>query len=129
MRLRPFRLNTLFCLVLAMKPAFPTNYYAFRRAPHPLCLRPLHPTSAAVCAMLIATTTYLSLSWGAYATFGVGVEGDLLEAYPRTGLLTAARISVSLLVMSCYPLQVRSMEGYLREPASPARRNDVDYVP
>lgn len=60
-----------------------------------------------VCAMLVATATYSSLSWGAYATFGVGVEGDLLEAYPRTGLLTIARICVSMLVTSCYPLQVR----------------------
>lgn len=58
--------------------------------------------------MLVALATYLSLSWGAYATFGVGVDGDLLETYPRTGLLTGARICVSLLVLSCYPLQVSS---------------------
>lgn len=65
----------------------------------------------AVCAMLVALATYLSLSWGAYATFGVGVDGDLLETYPRTGLLTVARICVSLLVLSCYPLQVRLIYG------------------
>lgn len=56
--------------------------------------------------MMLATATYLSLSWGAYATFGVAVEGDLLDTYPRTGLLTSARICVSILVTSCYPLQV-----------------------
>lgn len=59
------------------------------------------------CSMLVAIAIYMSLSWGAYATFGIGVEGDLLETYPRTGLLTTARICVSMLVTSCYPLQVR----------------------
>lgn len=106
-----------------------------RPSPQPdLPFVPMPAIPAAVCAMLVATTTYLSLSWGAYATFGVGVEGDLLEAYPRTGLLTAARVSVSVLVMSCYPLQVRSVgpsveggEGYWREPALPAR--SVSVVP
>ncbi|CAN0134476.1 unnamed protein product [Ectocarpus sp. 8 AP-2014] len=47
----------------------------------------------------------MSIAWGAYATFGVGVDGDLLKTYPRTGLLTTARICVSMLVTSCYPLQ------------------------
>ncbi|CAN0183666.1 unnamed protein product, partial [Hapterophycus canaliculatus] len=75
-----------------------------------ICNEIVRPTAARidaviVCAMLVATSTYLCLCWGAYATFGVGVDGDLLETYPRTGLLTAARICVSLLVLSCYPLQ------------------------
>lgn len=71
----------------------------------------------AVFAMLVALATYLSLSWGAYATFGVGVDGDLLETYPRTGLLTVARICVSLLVLSCYPLQVRLIYGHIARAA------------
>ncbi|CAN0462834.1 unnamed protein product [Laminaria digitata] len=76
-----------------------------------ICNEIVRPTPARVdmvivCSMMLATATYLSLSWGAYATFGTGVEGDLLDTYPRTGLLTIARICVSILVTSCYPLQV-----------------------
>ncbi|CAN0207160.1 unnamed protein product, partial [Ectocarpus fasciculatus] len=75
-----------------------------------ICNEIVRPTPGRVdtviaCSMLVAIAIYMSLSWGAYATFGIGVEGDLLETYPRTGLLTTARICVSMLVTSCYPLQ------------------------
>ncbi|CAN0455050.1 unnamed protein product, partial [Discosporangium mesarthrocarpum] len=55
--------------------------------------------------MLIAVTVYLTLAWGAYLTFGTGIEGDLLENYPHSPLLTIARVCISLLVILCYPLQ------------------------
>ncbi|CAM9231757.1 unnamed protein product [Ectocarpus sp. 4 AP-2014] len=75
-----------------------------------ICNEIVRPTPARVdtviaCSMLVAIAIYMSIAWGAYATFGVGVDGDLLTTYPRTGLLTTARICVSMLVTSCYPLQ------------------------
>ena len=59
-----------------------------------------------VFAIIVALTAQLAIAWGAYATLGVGVEDDLLEVYPETRLITAARVCVSMLVTSCYPLQV-----------------------
>ena len=77
---------------------------------HPLSYPPFPPFPFSlpkiVFSMVVAVTTQLAIAWGAYATFGVGVEDDLLEIYPETGLITVARVCVSFLVTSCYPLQV-----------------------
>lgn len=63
--------------------------------------------SSTVISLFIALSMYLTLSWGAYLTFGDNVADDLLDMYPQTGYLLAAKIAISMLIISCYPLQVK----------------------
>jgi amino acid permease len=56
-------------------------------------------------AISTAVGVHLVLSWCAYSTFGSGVAANILENYPHGALLTCARVCVSLLVATGYPLQ------------------------
>jgi amino acid permease len=56
-------------------------------------------------AISTAVGVHLVLSWCAYSTFGSGVAANILENYPHGALLTCARVCVSSLVATGYPLQ------------------------
>ena len=96
------RLFTLLRLRLATPPPPPLPLLPHSHPPVYSLTTPFEQ----VFAIIVALTAQLAIAWGAYATLGVGVEDDLLEVHPETGLITAARVCVSMLVTSCYPLQV-----------------------
>ncbi|CAM9537629.1 unnamed protein product, partial [Phaeothamnion confervicola] len=56
-------------------------------------------------AVSTALVTYVTLAVAAYASLGASVESDVLASFPESGMLTAARVCVALLVCCCYPLQ------------------------
>jgi len=49
---------------------------------------------------------YLVVAWAGYSTFGDNVDSDILNNYPKNGLVTTMRIFVALLVIFSYPLQL-----------------------
>jgi amino acid permease len=80
----------------------------------PICnemggIRGATPRRIGACIGLAVGTAlmvHLTLSYGAYLTYGSYVASDLLENYPRGSRTTAlARVAVSLLVATGYPLQ------------------------
>jgi amino acid permease len=72
--------------------------------------------SAAVCVHLV-------LAWGAYSTFGSGVAANILGNYPHGALLTCARVCVSLLVATGYPLQAHPSRRSLLTVVQTVRAN------
>ena len=57
-------------------------------------------------AIGVAFVLYLAVGCFGYDTYGDMVESNILVNYPETGLVSTARLFVSLLVAFSYPLQV-----------------------
>jgi len=67
---------------------------------------PSRNASVAAIAVTIALCVYMVLGTSGYATFGSLVAKDILTSYPTSSLVVSiARLSISLVVTSCYPLQ------------------------
>jgi len=63
-------------------------------------------------AVGLAGTSYLILAYSGYFTYGDGVASDVLESYPATSkIVGVARMSISLIVTLCYPLQAHPSRG------------------
>lgn len=62
--------------------------------------------TVALSAVGAAAGVYLAVAWCGYASFGDTVDGDVLENYPKTVVITCARGFVALLVLPSYPLQL-----------------------
>ena len=70
--------------------------------------KPTRTRSALVCviAVSVALTVYVFLGGAGYYTFGSLVEHDILSSYPAdNGIVSTARLAISLVVTCCYPLQ------------------------
>eukprot|EP00040_Diaphanoeca_grandis_P032519 m.197163 g.197163 ORF g.197163 m.197163 type:complete len:461 (-) comp32650_c0_seq1:84-1466(-) len=52
-----------------------------------------------------AACIYVSIALAGYITFGANVEADILQSYPKTAIVSIARMSISILVAFSYPLQ------------------------
>ena len=66
------------------------------------------PKMDAVCttAVLFCSLLYAMVGHAGYETFGGLVSSDLLESYPNTGFVEAARLAVAVVVATSYPLMV-----------------------
>lgn len=58
-------------------------------------------------SMLLAFAFYLTVGLAGYLTFGDAavLHGNLLNAYPRNGLVSTARLGIALVVLTSFPLQ------------------------
>lgn len=95
-----------------------------------ICDEIVRPTVARIDAVIggsltVAVILYLTLCWGSYATYGDGVSADLLDMYPDTGFLTAARVAITMLVISCYPLQAHPCRLCILSALKPSPRVDL----
>jgi amino acid permease len=70
-------------------------------------------TAAIGSALLL----YLIVAFEGYRTYGSNVMGDILLNYPQTALVTVMRISIAVMVVLSYPLQL-----------DPARRCITSFV-
>jgi len=67
---------------------------------------PSRNASVAAIAVSIALGVYILLGSSGYMTFGSLVAKDILTSYPTSSLIVSiARICISLVVTTCYPLQ------------------------
>ncbi len=64
--------------------------------------------TAHVCvgAVLFCAFLYAMVGHAGYETFGSLVNSDVLESYPNTGFVEAARLAVAVVVATSYPLMV-----------------------
>merc|ERR1719285_782173 len=62
-------------------------------------------------AFLIAIFIYVLIALGGYKAFGSTVNADLLVSFPRNTWSTVARIGLSLILISVYPMQIYPTKG------------------
>jgi amino acid permease len=103
----------LFELNLKTLDAFALATFAFTAQTQvPQCANGLQDYSQSkmdlVCigAVLFCSVLYAVIGHAGYETFGSLVNSDLLESYPNTSYVEAARLAVAVVVATSYPLVV-----------------------
>ena len=91
--------------------AFPTFVLAFGCQQNMLALaaelREPSPVRTGIVIGLgigAALLVYVVVASAGYATFGDLVCSDILNSYPRNGVVTVARLLITLVVLTSYPL-------------------------
>jgi len=70
--------------------------------------------SVSAWSLIFATFLYVVASIAGYVTYGDSIKSDLLLNYPAVGIMTAARMMISFVVLFSFPLQI-----------NPARRSGM----
>ena len=79
-------------------------------------------------AVSLALTLYCIIGYAGYLTFGSRVQDDILDSYPRSSLVDAARAGMALVVLTCFPLQAFAARTSLFSLVNRAERLYAAYV-
>eukprot|EP01065_Artemidia_motanka_P030811 TRINITY_DN36935_c0_g1_i1.p1 TRINITY_DN36935_c0_g1~~TRINITY_DN36935_c0_g1_i1.p1 ORF type:complete len:522 (+),score=147.02 TRINITY_DN36935_c0_g1_i1:40-1566(+) len=95
-----------------MLRAFPVFVFSFvaHQNMFTICTELRDPTPARVQSVIVgggflALATYAGVCVSAYVVFGSNVASDMLNSYPDSNPITAARLCMALLASFAYPLQ------------------------
>merc|ERR550514_2011569 len=64
-------------------------------------------------SLAAAAVIYGAVSYGAYSSFGNATPQDLLNFFPQSGFVTAARLGITVVCTAFYPLLVNPIRTVL----------------
>lgn len=77
-----------------------------------------------------SSVMYLVVAVCGYYTYGDSIKSDLLLNYPGTGLITTARVMISLVVALSYPLQINpARRSFMSIMKALYDKDDIDDAP